>query len=274
MGLAAGKHVPGISRAEMMTPRRTIGLAGRAVQRKDEAWRREYTGQGSHPQTSPLQVSSVKTSVYVGLGSNLGNRPTYLAAGLAGLRERGLSVGPVSSLYLTEPDLRPAGSVDARGARGARTENGRAAGGRGGRGRRPPARHATGDGDGDHPWYVNCVAAIGGAPAAAELLRMCLDIERRHGRVRPAEDDRSVAGAGPRTLDLDILLVGAEVIDEPGLRVPHPRLDGRRFVLKPLAEIAPGVRHPVTGDTIGDLLDRLPAGEGVWLLAPPPEAGN
>ena len=264
--------MPGISRAEMTTPRRTIGLAGRAVQWKDEAWRREYTGQGSRPQTSPLQVHLPNNSVYVGLGSNLGNRPAHLAAGLAGLRELGLSVGPVSSLYLTEPDLRPAGSVDARGARDARTEKGRAAAGRDGTGRRPPARHATGDGD--HPWYVNCVAAIDGAPAAAELLRMCLDIERRHGRVRPAGDDRSVAGAGPRTLDLDILLVGAEVIDEPGLRVPHPRLDGRRFVLEPLAEIAPGVRHPVTGDTIGDLLDRLPAGEGVWLLAPPPEAGN
>jgi len=246
----------------------------------------------------------VKTSVYVGLGSNLGNRPAHLAAGLAGLRELGLSVGPISSLYLTEPDLRSAASVSSPASRRPRTEDGRAGVCRDAAGRRPPTRHATGGRAERHPWYVNCVAAIADAPAAGELLRMCLEIERLHGRVRSAAEEaraatgsapprtlaqpraaRVDAGAGgspragrdgprPRTLDLDILLIGAEVIDEPGLQIPHPRLESRRFVLEPLAEIAAGVRHPTAAATIGDLLERLPADEGVWLLAPPPEAGR
>jgi 7,8-dihydro-6-hydroxymethylpterin-pyrophosphokinase len=244
------------------------------------------------------------------LGSNLGNRPAHLAAGLAGLRELGLSVGPVSSLYLTEPDLRPAGLAHAPDAQGNRHEIGRSAVSRDRADWRRTARQLTSASRSNHPWYVNCVAAIDGAPAARELLRMCLEIERRHGRSRSAERAVGVAsasappskmeqpqparvdaGAGgspasdkgettradrdgprPRTLDLDILLIGAEVIDEPGLQVPHLRLESRRFVLEPLAEIAAGVRHPTAGATIGELLERLPAGEGVWLLAPPPEA--
>ena len=86
--------------------------------------------------------------------------------------------------------------------------------------------------------------------AAHRLLERLLEIEREHGRTRPY-------GGAPRTLDLDLILYGESTIDEPGLIVPHPRFRERRFVLEPLAEIAPGWRDPVTRKTLKELLDRL-----------------
>jgi len=86
--------------------------------------------------------------------------------------------------------------------------------------------------------------------AAHRLLERLLEIEREHGRTRPY-------GGAPRTLDLDLILYGESTIDEPGLVVPHPRFRERRFVLEPLAEIAPGWRDPVTRKTLKELLDRL-----------------
>ena len=86
--------------------------------------------------------------------------------------------------------------------------------------------------------------------AAPRLLERLLEIEQAHGRTRPY-------GGAPRTLDLDLILYGESTIDEPGLVVPHPRFRDRRFVLEPLAEIAPGWRDPVTGKTIRELLERL-----------------
>lgn len=83
-----------------------------------------------------------------------------------------------------------------------------------------------------------------------ELLERLLGIEQRFGRTRPY-------GGAPRTLDLDLVLYGDRVIDEPGLVVPHPRFRERRFVLEPLAEIAPDWRDPVTGKTIEELLRAL-----------------
>jgi 2-amino-4-hydroxy-6-hydroxymethyldihydropteridine diphosphokinase len=81
-----------------------------------------------------------------------------------------------------------------------------------------------------------------------ELLDRLLRIEQEGGRARPFE-------GAPRTLDLDLILFGNDVIDEPGLEVPHPRFRERRFVLDPLAEIAPDWIDPVTGRTIAELRD-------------------
>ena len=85
---------------------------------------------------------------------------------------------------------------------------------------------------------------------AHTLLERLLAIEQDFGRTRPY-------GGAPRTLDLDLILYGDEVIDEPGLIVPHPRFRERRFVLEPLAEIAAEWRDPVTGRTVEDLLADL-----------------
>ena len=85
---------------------------------------------------------------------------------------------------------------------------------------------------------------------AHALLERLLTIERDFGRTRPY-------GGAPRTLDLDLILYGSEVIDEPGLVVPHPRFRDRRFVLEPLAEIAAAWRDPVTGRTVGELLQAV-----------------
>jgi 2-amino-4-hydroxy-6-hydroxymethyldihydropteridine diphosphokinase len=94
----------------------------------------------------------------------------------------------------------------------------------------------------EQPRYLNGVVALDTTLPARELLDLLLAVEQRFGRVR-------VAGAhGPRTLDLDLLLYGDEQIGDPGLAVPHPRLHERRFVLEPLAELAPGLVVPGRGD--------------------------
>ncbi len=94
---------------------------------------------------------------------------------------------------------------------------------------------------GDQPLYLNGAAELETTLTARELLDRLLAVEQRFGRVRvPGEH-------GPRTLDLDLLLYGDEAIDEPGLTVPHPRLHERRFVLEPLAELAPGLVVPGRG---------------------------
>ena len=97
-------------------------------------------------------------------------------------------------------------------------------------------------GVGAQPLYLNGAAELETTLTAHELLDRLLAVEQRFGRVRvPGEH-------APRTLDLDLLLYGDDVIDEPGLTVPHPRLHERRFVLEPLAELAPGLVVPGRGD--------------------------
>jgi len=96
-------------------------------------------------------------------------------------------------------------------------------------------------GVGEQPLFLNGAVALDTTLSARDLLDRLLEIEQRFGRVRvPGEH-------GPRTLDLDLLLYGDGAIEEPGLTVPHPRLHERRFVLEPLAELAPGLVVPGRG---------------------------
>ena len=101
----------------------------------------------------------------------------------------------------------------------------------------------------DQPAFLNGAVAIETAPAPRDLLDLLLEIERSLGRVR---EERW----GPRTIDLDLLVYGAEVVDEPGLRVPHPRLHERRFALEPLAELQPDLDVPGWGE-VSTLLSAL-----------------
>jgi len=108
-------------------------------------------------------------------------------------------------------------------------------------------------------WFLNCAVAIQTDKTPQELMGALLNIEQEMGRRRTQKK-------GPRTIDIDLLLFGGEVIDSPGLTVPHPAMHRRRFVLEPLAEIAPQVRHPMLNKTARDLLDALPAGQVVRRL--------
>jgi 2-amino-4-hydroxy-6-hydroxymethyldihydropteridine diphosphokinase len=94
----------------------------------------------------------------------------------------------------------------------------------------------------DQPRFLNGVAALETRHPARELLDLLLAVEARFGRDRAASPAH-----GPRTLDLDLLLYGTAEIDEPGLRVPHPRLHERAFVLGPLAELDPALEVPGKG---------------------------
>jgi 2-amino-4-hydroxy-6-hydroxymethyldihydropteridine diphosphokinase len=100
----------------------------------------------------------------------------------------------------------------------------------------------------EQPMFLNAVAEVRTELPARELLASLLAIERDLGRDRTVEQRW-----GPRTIDLDLLLYGGEVVDEPGLTVPHPRLAERLFVLEPLHELAPDLVLP-DGRRIKDLL--------------------
>ncbi len=100
--------------------------------------------------------------------------------------------------------------------------------------------------------YLNAAAALGTTLSPRQLLDACLAIEAAHGRTRTFE-----SRWGPRLVDIDILLFGQQIIDEPGLHIPHPRIAERLFVLGPLAEIAPQAVHPGLGISIQSLRDRL-----------------
>jgi 2-amino-4-hydroxy-6-hydroxymethyldihydropteridine diphosphokinase len=147
--------------------------------------------------------------VGIALGSNLGDRRSYLDSAVASLGAV-LANLRVSHVFETEP-------VDVVGAQGP---------------------------------FLNAAVAGAFEGTARELLATLLTLERAHGRERPH-------AAAARTLDLDLIFFGEERVEGPGLVVPHPRFRERRFVLEPLAEVAPDWRDPVTGLTVRELLARL-----------------
>ena len=105
------------------------------------------------------------------------------------------------------------------------------------------------------PWFLNCAVALKTELMPKQFLSKMLSIERELGR-------RRTQPKGPRTIDLDILLFGNSVIHTPQLDVPHPAMHQRRFVLEPLTEIAPDVRHPVFKRTAQELREALPQSSG------------
>lgn len=155
-----------------------------------------------------------RETVFIGFGSNLGDRLDYCDRAVTLLSLLPASqVTAISSLYETEPVCD---------------------------GRDPGSR-----------WFLNGVVRLDTALPPRRLLEMCREVEQALGRDR---DQRE----GPRTLDLDLLFYGPQIIDEPGLTVPHPRLHLRRFVLAPMADIDPRWVHPRLMQTMQELLDHLP----------------
>jgi len=116
----------------------------------------------------------------------------------------------------------------------------------------------------DQAWFLNCAVTLETTQTPERLIAALLDIEQKMGRVRNREK-------GPRTIDLDILLfhdgtAGDAILDSPELTIPHPAMHQRRFVLEPLAEIAPDARHPALEKAVHELLTALPPGQAVRKL--------
>jgi len=158
-------------------------------------------------------------TVYLSLGSNLGDRAANIARAIEALGAHGVRVTKTSSLYETEP-------VNVRGG----------------------------------GWFLNVAIEAETELMPRQLMQALLAVERSLGRVRrPGAEGAEQSGLKePRTIDIDILLFGSSVVDAPGLAIPHPRMPERRFVLAPLAEIGPEVRHPVLQQTIAELLAGTP----------------
>ena len=161
----------------------------------------------------------IMVAVYLGLGSNLGDREDNLRRAVS-LLSRRASLVTLSSVYETKPW-----------------------------------------GYASQPAFLNVACLLETRLSAQDLLDLAQSVERDLGRVPSFR-------YGPRVIDVDILLYGDEVIETPHLQVPHPRLWQRSFALTPLAEIAPGLAHPILGTSIADLLEGVAVSEreGVVML--------
>jgi 2-amino-4-hydroxy-6-hydroxymethyldihydropteridine diphosphokinase len=150
-----------------------------------------------------------ETTVYLSLGSNIGDRENNLRKAIRALAEANVRVTRVSSFYETEP-------VDLR----------------------------------EQPWFLNCVVRGETEIPALDLLSALRGIESHMG-------SEKLVPKGPRLIDIDILLYGDATVDRPELQVPHPRMLQRRFVLVPLAEIAPHLKHPSWAGTAKQIVSHL-----------------
>jgi len=145
-------------------------------------------------------------TVYLSLGSNLGDREARLREAIERMESPEIRVLRRSKVFETEPqDLR------------------------------------------DQPWFLNMAVEAQTSLFPMQLLARTQRIERDLGR-------RRLAPGGPRSIDIDILFYGNFVVRAADLQIPHPRLEQRRFVLEPLAELAPDLRHPATGKTVREML--------------------
>ncbi len=150
-------------------------------------------------------------TVYLALGSNIGERESNLCAAILSFSPAGIAVLRESPVYETEP----VGFADQR-------------------------------------WFLNMVVEAETELFPMQLLTRIGKIERALGRVRTVPN-------GPRTIDIDILLYANAVVRTPRLEIPHPKMHERRFVLAPLADLAPTLRHPVLRQTVRQLLEAAPA---------------
>ena len=148
-------------------------------------------------------------SIFIALGSNLGDKESNMKEALQRLAQRGVTVCKVSDFMAT----RPYGVTD-------------------------------------QPDFLNAVAEIKTDNSPTELLRVLLQVEQEMGRKR-------IRHWGERNIDLDLLLYDERIIDLPDLQVPHPDMQNRDFVLRPLVQIAPNVVHPVLRKTVGQLWKEL-----------------
>ena len=104
----------------------------------------------------------------------------------------------------------------------------------------------------DQEWFLNLAVEVETPLSPEELMVRTQQVEHDLGRVRTVPK-------GPRILDIDILLYGDAVVHTAALEIPHPRMEQRRFVLAPLADLAPDLRHPVSGRTVREMLEAAPA---------------